>query len=203
MGYSKHSEIPFLCQNGNHTVSNSYFWTDLNQIISLVEMNLLDKENLLSGLKNSIGNGFEIKMVGNNITNQNINQGFNSIEEIITYVANENYNRNDFYVLLIQTINFGFNLVNSKIMERSEIYRYIDGERDYQDTTWSPRRKQLGVPDESKSIAEWIIYMEYHLNKAKENIYRLDSKESLAEIRKITALGVRTMEIYGCPKREL
>lgn len=86
-------------------------------------------------------------------------------------------------------------------MERQEVYKCIDGERDYQDATWSPRRLALGIPDEEKSIAEWINYMEFHLQKAKESVYYLKNEEALAEIRKVTALGVRTMEIHGCPER--
>jgi hypothetical protein len=44
--------------------------------------------------------------------------------------------------------------------------------------------------------------MEHHLNKAKNSVYYLNQNEALAEIRKVTALGVRTMEIHGCPSRK-
>jgi hypothetical protein len=43
--------------------------------------------------------------------------------------------------------------------------------------------------------------MEYHISKAKEHVYHLDSVGALAEIRKVGALAVRTMEIHGCPER--
>lgn len=88
-------------------------------------------------------------------------------------------------------------------MERHEVYKLIDGEREYQDITWSPRREENGTPDEEKPVAEWINYIEFHLAKAKSAIYYLDKEAALAEIRKITALGVKTMEIHGCPEREL
>ena len=88
-------------------------------------------------------------------------------------------------------------------MERKEIYRNIDIERDYQDSRWDLRNKFKSPPDESKSIAEWILYMEHHLNLAKQNVYFLNSTEALGEIRKVTALGIRTMEVHGCPERVL
>lgn len=88
-------------------------------------------------------------------------------------------------------------------MERQEVYKRIDGERDYQDATWSPRREEIGILDDEKSVAEWINYMEFHLSKAKNAVYYLDSEEALAEIRKVTALGVKAMEIHGCPERKM
>lgn len=85
-------------------------------------------------------------------------------------------------------------------MERKEVYSIIDGERSYQDIR---RKSQYDiVPDEEKFVAEWIIYMEHHLNKAKELVYNLNNENALAEIRKVTALGVRAMEIHGCPERK-
>jgi hypothetical protein len=86
-------------------------------------------------------------------------------------------------------------------MERKEVYRNIDIEREYQDSRWDLRDKFKSATDNDKSIAEWILYMEHHLNKAKQNIYSLNSTEALGEIRKVTALGVRTMEVHGCPER--
>lgn len=86
-------------------------------------------------------------------------------------------------------------------MERQEVYKRIDTERDYQDIRWTPRREKNGTPDEEKPVAEWINYMECHLAKAKEAVYFLKDEEALAEVRKVTALGVRAMELHGCPER--
>ena len=86
-------------------------------------------------------------------------------------------------------------------MERREVYQHIDIEREYQDLRWSPRRDENGTPDNDKQPAEWINYMEYHLAKAKEAIYMLDEEDALGHIRKLTALGVRCIEIHGCPER--
>ena len=87
-------------------------------------------------------------------------------------------------------------------MERNEIYKRLDTERDYQDSRWDLREKFNSPVDEEKSVAEWILYMEHHLNNAKHFVYSLDESNALAEIRKVTALGVRTMEIHGCPSRK-
>jgi len=86
-------------------------------------------------------------------------------------------------------------------MKRIEIYNRIDGERNYQDANWGTRREIEGTPDEEKPVAEWVNYIEYHLSKAKERIYHLDTEGALHELRKVTALGVRAMEIHGCPER--
>jgi len=86
-------------------------------------------------------------------------------------------------------------------MERTEVYKLIDGERDYQDATWVARRTADGTPDEEKEVAEWINYIEFHLSKAKNAVYYLDKQSALAEVRKVAALAVRTMEIHGAPER--
>lgn len=92
-------------------------------------------------------------------------------------------------------------------MSRKEVYRLIDGERDYQDSRWSnifeSRNNKPDVPDESKSIAEWLNYIEFHLNEAKHAVYALEPKDATASIRKVAALAVRAMEIHGAPERKI
>jgi len=86
-------------------------------------------------------------------------------------------------------------------MERTEarmrVYRKIDGERDYQDE--QPQNNPNH--DAEHSVADWILFMEYHLNRAKENMYKLDSKGAMDQIRKVTALGVVAMEYNETPDR--
>jgi hypothetical protein len=86
-------------------------------------------------------------------------------------------------------------------MERKEIYNRIDTERDYQDANWGMRRQADGTPDEEKPVAEWINYMEYHISRAKDRVYHLDTEGAAHELRKVAALAVRAMEIHGCPER--
>jgi len=212
--------------NYMQTIPNSHFWTDLRQIVSQIEYESqrkiresnveeneysvyidepLTKEYLLIGLNNSKKHGYEIKQIKDIDLDQLNNQFFPSIDNMISYI-NKYYNDeqiqiNHFINMLNTTINIGLNLTNGLKMERQKIYKYIDGERDYQDIRWNTNLKEDDIPDTEKPIAEWLNYIEYHLDKAKDSNYHLDKEGSLAEIRKITALAVRCMEIHGCPER--
>jgi hypothetical protein len=208
-----------------HVIPNSHFWTDLNQIIASIGYQLqrmqdevkensnvvycsepLTKEYLLIGLNNSIKNGYKIKRFAEPHGGFS-SPVFASVDAIIKYVADTLFMaRPDFIglsMMLQNTIDNGLNLTNGLKMERKEIYKRLDGERDYQDARWGTRRTLEGTPDEEKPVAEWINYMEYHLSKAKERVYHLDTEGALAEVRKVSALGVRAMEIHGCPIRQI
>lgn len=206
-------------------VPDSHFWTDLNQIIVSIDYyfdwmerkthppepniyygdNEMSKEYLLIGLNNSKKNGYKIKRFGES-TGGFISPPFTSIDQIIDYVEKHNFEIGfDFHelqVYLRNTITNGLNLTNGLKMKRTEIYKNIDGERDYQDANWGSRRQMDGTPDEEKPVAEWVNYIEYHISKAKERIYHLDTEGATAELRKVAALAVRAMEIHGCPERE-
>jgi len=160
---------------------------------------LNDKEYILIGLNNCVKNGYKLKPVkGYQLVG---NPGFPSIEDIVEYVRSEKYSITEFYVLLNQTITNGLNLTNGRKMERQEIYRRIDGERNYQDANWGSRRQMDGTPDEEKPVAEWINYIEFHLAKAKQEVYYLNTNGAAHELRKVAALAVRALEIHGCPER--
>jgi hypothetical protein len=94
-------------------------------------------------------------------------------------------------------------LIGENKMERNEVHKIVDGELDYQDVKWVDRNVENGVPDEDKPVSEWVNYMEYHLSKAKAAVYHLNKDAALEEIRKVTALGTRTMMVHGCPERKL
>lgn len=195
MGHEKYSKIN-TSANWFHVEPNSHFWTDLNQIIVSLEVNPPDKEYILIGLNNCIKNGYKLKR-----QNKSENVVVVSVEKIIAYVKSEEYNEKELYLMLNAILRSGYNLTNGRKMERQEVYNRINGERDYQDMMWSPRREADGTPDEEKPVAEWINYIEYHISKAKERVYHLDTQGALAELRKVSALGVRAMEIHGCPER--
>jgi hypothetical protein len=206
--------------NYMHVVPNSHFWTDLNQIIASINYQLertareventntiyvgepLTKEYIIIGLNNSIKNGYKIKQVGNMDLGRMVYPVFSSIDEMIEYAKKDYFNLQEFHSMIKSTIEIGLNLTNGLKMERQEIYKRLDGERDYQDKEWGTRKTLEGTPDEEKPVAEWINYIEYHLSKAKERVYYLDTLGALAELRKVTALGVRAMEIHGCPERK-
>lgn len=212
--------------NYMHVVPNSHFWTDLNQIVYSIEHELdrqkyesekhdgeeykvkyigehLTKDYILIGLGNSLTHGYKLKPTFKE--DIKVRSGktpiFESIKQMIEYVESDNFSLEMFKEIISQTINTEINLTNGMKMQRSDVYKRLDGERDYQDERWGTRRTLDGTPDEEKPVAEWINYMEFHLAKAKEKVYYLKTEEALAEVRKVTALGVRAMEIHGCPER--
>ena len=79
-------------------------------------------------------------------------------------------------------------------MNREQVYKMIDSERDYQDWRWESGKRKDRIMDEKKSVAEWVNYIEFHLNLAKEHLYMLRKDDALEEVRKITGLGVACME---------
>lgn len=205
MGYAEHSKPSTPASiNFMQVVPNSHYWTDLNQIITNYNLQSeeLTKEYLLIGLLNCIKNGYQIKgeveYFDKEITI------FRSVEDMVRYVVEVTTKENlgsTFIETVSNTILSGLNLTNGRKMERYDVYKLIDGERNYQDATWVARRTADGTPDEEKDVAEWINYIEFHLQKAKNAVYYLDKKAALAEIRKVAALAVRAMEIHGAPER--
>jgi len=209
--------------NYMQVVPDSHFWTDLNQILESIKhhyyiMEYVPKENeyvqepfltreyLLIGLSNSKKNGYKLKIVNKEATG-NVPYLFGDIDGMIQFVERRPFEQKYDFEDLVQTIKFtlecGINLTNGLKMNRQDIYKRIDGERDYQDVNWGSRRQMDGTPDEEKPVAEWINYIEYHVSKAKEKVYHLDTVGATAELRKVAALAVRAMEIHGCPARQI
>lgn len=75
-------------------------------------------------------------------------------------------------------------------MTREEVYKLIDGERDYQNT--DPH--DAGHDDDEQHVADWLIFIEEHLKQAKREIYNLNKPGALEQVRKIAALTVACME---------
>jgi hypothetical protein len=205
MGYAEHSKPSTPASiNYMQVIPNSHYWSDLNQIITNYNLQPeeLTKDYLLTGLLNCIKNGYKIK--GQVEFFGKVIPVFTSIEDMVRYINDVATEKNidyTFIEIISNTILSGLNLTNGRKMERREVYKRIDAERDYQDATWVARRTAVGTPDEEKDVAEWINYMEFHLQKAKNAVYHLKTQEALAEVRKVTALGVRAMEIHGAPER--
>jgi hypothetical protein len=93
-------------------------------------------------------------------------------------------------------------LKNKFKMEKEEVYRRINGELIYQDVRWDNDMRPDNIPDEDKPVAEWLNYIEFHLEKAKNCNYHLKRQLALAEIRKIAALSVKALIVHGCPERD-
>ena len=181
-------------------VPNSHSFATLRNILISykIEPKELTKEYLLIGLVNTKKRGYEIKQLG-----EAINDGFifPSIDNMINFINRPDFDVELFISIVENTFVNNIDLVCERKMEREEIYKCIDGERDYQDANWTPRRTANGTPDNEKPVAEWINYIEHHLSKAKDRVYYLDTEGATHELRKVAALAVRAMEIHGCPER--
>jgi hypothetical protein len=83
---------------------------------------------------------------------------------------------------------------------RQEVYAAVDSERAYQDAGRGNAKRHEGMPD--MTPGEYILCMERCLNRARETWYTPDGgSKCLDDIRKVAALGVAAMELYGAPLR--
>lgn len=80
-------------------------------------------------------------------------------------------------------------------MKRPYVLLAIEEERDYQDSRWQ------SDSDSTHSVADWLLFVEAHLNAAKGKIYNLDEEGAKDEVRKIAALCVAMGENLGMPER--
>ena len=87
-------------------------------------------------------------------------------------------------------------------MERSEVYKLIDGERDYQDAKWN------AATTTSKGLhgpTEWLVYIEDYVNEAKHIVSReydpIATEKAMSIMRKIGAMAVAAMEQNEAPVR--
>jgi hypothetical protein len=202
-------------------IPNSHFWTDLNQILQTIKYELdrqkheaekvdnviyvgepITNEYIIIGLNNSIEYGYKLKQGEKPDNGEYLYKSFESIDEMIKYAGSRIFTMENFYNLINGTIKNGLNLTNGIKMEREHVYKHIDVERKYQDLVGKSGQRG-NTPDEEKPVAEWLNYIEFHLNKAKDYNYRLRKDHSLEELRKVAALAVRAMEIHGCPERRM
>lgn len=168
-------------------------------------------EYLLIGFKNTLKDRTKLVFDGDfNKLKNNMPTVFTSVDAIIDYLKYyvnesnprlEEWSLHRFKGFIDNTIECGFNLKRANKMEKNEVYKRVDGELDYQELRWVVRRDANGTPDESKPPAEWVSYMQHHMNEANTAIYNLNDEEALAQIRKVVALGVRALCIHGCPER--
>jgi len=72
-------------------------------------------------------------------------------------------------------------------MDREDVYKIINNERDYQDKKWK-HRPELPVADE-------LLLMHSYLNRAINSyIGVMGERLSLDRIRKVVAIGIRCLE---------
>ena len=89
-------------------------------------------------------------------------------------------------------------------MKREEVYKLIDGEREYQESRWNASTTKS--EGHHHTPEEWITYMEDYLAEAKHVLSReshvIAYEKAMACIRKVTALGVSAMEQIDTPARQ-
>ena len=88
-------------------------------------------------------------------------------------------------------------------MKREDVYKLIDGERNYQDERWKDDTMPSGTHVHTPE--EWIVYMEDYLAEAKHICSRNEAPacyvQAMAIIRKVTAMGVAAMVQIETPPR--
>lgn len=81
-------------------------------------------------------------------------------------------------------------------MDRVEVYKLIDGERDYQDKKW-------GNLDTINSVGDFLNYMRNELNYAGAGYHGADHpEEALRHIRKLAGVCVACMEHHKTEPRQ-
>lgn len=81
-------------------------------------------------------------------------------------------------------------------MERQEVYKLIDGERNYQDNLSELARYR------QKTVAEELVIIERYTRKALDAWTDNPGDEAALDVvRKIAATCIRCMEVHGAPSR--
>ena len=89
-------------------------------------------------------------------------------------------------------------------MKREDVYKLIDGERDYMDILTKGATTPGGRP---YIVEEWLYYIDYYLRQAK-NIPPITPRpiattQAMAIIRKLAGMCVCAMEKIDTPAREI
>jgi hypothetical protein len=79
-------------------------------------------------------------------------------------------------------------------MDRASIYKAIDAERDFQDCRW-------GSLDNINSVGDFLCYMKRYLDMAIMDNNPEFPALSMANVRKLVAIGVAAGEKFGLPSR--
>jgi len=189
-------------------VPNSHSWGSLQGVILTLKeqyrrKDVIDiKEYIIIGLENCLERECELRKIKEPKSDKL--PCFRNIRQIINYLSMVKFFKEDVFISkLLQIIESGYDIQHLCKLGRREVYDRIDTEREYQELRWGNENKERDVLDYDKSPAEWLNYMEHHMGEAKKANYFLNKEETLAQIRKVVALGVRALEVHGCPEREL
>jgi hypothetical protein len=87
-------------------------------------------------------------------------------------------------------------------MERTEVYKLIDGERDYQDSLATLRNWSEADRNPAQSVGDFLTLMDVYLHKAQ--VAYADNPGDTAAldvVRKMAGIAVYCMEEHGAPPR--
>lgn len=88
-------------------------------------------------------------------------------------------------------------------MNREEVYRALDTERDYQDRRWGDAASSGRPGNGDRTIDEFVMYVfGYAQDALKIASHELDPTKKMAALRKVGALCVAAGEQHGMPTRE-
>ncbi len=88
------------------------------------------------------------------------------------------------------------------VLKREEVYKIIDGERDYQDSRWGNTRSDDRPGNGERSTDEFALYILGYTNDLVDKASHFgDPNVKLDIVRKIAALAVACMEWNGAPPR--
>lgn len=83
-------------------------------------------------------------------------------------------------------------------MERNDVYKAIDSERDYQEAKWGGKSN-----DEGKTVESFMVYMMHYLNLSYAAVSTMSGHdEALEQLRKVVGIGVACFERHGVPFRQ-
>lgn len=82
-------------------------------------------------------------------------------------------------------------------MKREEVYKLVDGEREFQNEIWS-----VFKDEDAKAVGSHLTLMATYLREAQDSYTHYDgNRKALESIRKLAALAVRCMELHETPAR--
>ena len=88
-------------------------------------------------------------------------------------------------------------------MERQEVYKAINSERNYQDQLWNESTTET---EGKHSVTEWFVYAQNYCSEALHILSRKPDPEATEEakhiLRKVGAIMVAAMEEHGVELRE-
>lgn len=99
--------------------------------------------------------------------------------------------------------NNGNYLKQVNIMKREEVYKLINGERDYQDQLTDIRNWTEKERNPAQSVGDFLTLLDVYVQRAQvEYADKAGNISALDVIRKVAGIAVFCMELHGAPERK-